>query len=237
MNIPRLALIQSLIEKNHYHNYLEIGVSIGTVFFRVRSKNKIAVDPEFGFNKFKVLTRAIRLNNPSNLSANYFEKTSDAFFAENAAGTIKGKLDICLVDGMHEYSYALKDIQNALNYLSDNGVIIIHDCNPQKAENACSFNEWKARGFTGEWNGDVWKSIVYLRSLRKDIDVFVADTDFGLGIVTKKNAVNNSILPFKSFEEIDSLPFSELDKNRAAWLNLKPASYLNEYFGLDLKFS
>jgi hypothetical protein len=234
MNISRLALIQSLITKNHYTNYLEIGVSIGTVFFRIKCNNKIAVDPVFGFNKFKILTRSIRLNNLSNLTSRYFEKTSDDFFRDDASKTIKGKLDISLVDGMHEYAYALKDIQNTLNYLSDDGVIIIHDCNPASAANACSYADWEKRGFTGEWNGDVWKSIVYLRSMRTDLHVFVADTDYGLGIVTKKNIPNTRPLPFKSFEEIQSIDFSEFDRNRKEWLNLKPASYLNEHFGLSL---
>ncbi|HEY6505832.1 MAG TPA: class I SAM-dependent methyltransferase [Chitinophagaceae bacterium] len=245
MNIPRLALIQSLINKNQYSNYLEIGVSIGTVFFRVHCRNKIAVDPAFGFNRFKILTRSMRLGNFSNLSAGYFEKTSDDFFKDNAGKAIKGKLDISLVDGMHEYAYALNDIQNTLNYLSDDGVIIIHDCNPAKAENACTYEEWKKRGYTGEWNGDVWKSIVFLRSMRPELNVFVADTDYGLGIVTKKPVTPNQVrdrlgsgpLPFKSFEEIKAIDFSDFDKKRKEWLNLKPASYLNDCFGLNLQFS
>jgi Methyltransferase domain len=237
MNIPRLDLIQSLINKNRFTNYLEIGVSIGTVFFRVQCKNKIAVDPDFGFNKFKILTRSLRLNNFSNLSAKYYETTSDDFFANDAKQNIRDKLDICLVDGMHEYSYALNDIQNTLNYLSDDGVIVIHDCNPKSEENAVSFAEWKQRGFTGEWNGDVWKAIVYLRSMRSDITAFVADTDYGLGIVTKKALAGFQPLPFKTFEEIQSLRFADFDKNRKEWLNLKPASWLNECFGLDTKFS
>lgn len=237
MIIPRLALIQSLIDKNQFKNYLEIGVSIGTVFFRIRCKKKIAVDPVFGFNKFKILTRSIRLNNFSNLTARYFEKTSDDFFKSDANKLIHDKLDICLVDGMHEYAYALNDIQNTLNYLSDDGVIIVHDCNPVAAENAFTYNEWKQRGFTGEWNGDVWKAIVYLRATRNDIDVFVADIDYGLGIVTKKNKEVKQPLPFRSFEEVRSLDFSEFSKHRKEWLNLKPAQYLDEYFGVDLKFS
>ncbi len=237
MNIPRLSLIQSLIDKNQYTNYLEIGVSIGTVFFRIKCKNKIAVDPEFGFSKFKVLTRSIRLNNPSNLSARYFEKTSDDFFADDAKRVIRQKLGVCLVDGMHEYAYALRDIQNTLEYLSDEGVIVIHDCNPKGAENACTYNEWKQRGFTGEWNGDVWKAIVYLRSMEPSLNIFVADTDYGLGIITKKPVETLDPLPFKSFEEIKALDFAELDKNRKEWLNLKPKEYLNEYFKTDIKFS
>jgi hypothetical protein len=33
--------------------------------------------------------------------------------------------------------------------------------------------------------GDVWKTIVHLRSHRRDLDVAVLDCDFGVGIVRK----------------------------------------------------
>jgi len=235
MIIPRLELIQSLIDKKNFTQYLEIGVSIGTVFFRIICKKKIAVDPEFGFTKFKVLTRTLRLNNFSNLSARYFEKTSDDFFEQNAKDVFKDPLEICLVDGMHEYKYALNDIENSLKYLSKNGVIIIHDCNPREESNACTFAEWKERGFTGEWNGDVWKAIVHLRSTRSDIEVFVADVDQGLGIVTWKPSPTTPALSF-SENEISNLKFQDFAANRKQWLNLHPAERLNELFGLDIKF-
>ena len=73
---------------------------------------------------------------------------------------------------MHEYSYALRDVENTLKYLSENGVIILHDCNPQKKEDAVSFEEWKARDFKNTWNGDVWRTVLHLRSLRNDINIF-----------------------------------------------------------------
>jgi hypothetical protein len=232
MTIPRLELIQSLIDKKGYKKYLEIGVSIGTVFFRIRCKKKIAVDPEFGFSGLKKITRSLRLNNWTNLSADYFEKTSDEFFLADGANNLEG-LGISLIDGMHEYSYALNDIVNTLKYLKKDGVIVVHDCNPREESNACSFEDWKKRGFTGEWNGDVWKSIVHLRATRKDINVFVADIDQGLGIITWSE---NTHLPLSGIntEDIKNFNFSDFERNRKEWLNLKPASYLNEYFDLKL---
>ena len=236
MNIPRLTLIQNLIDKNKFSKYLEIGVSIGTVFFRVKCAKKIAVDPSFGFSKFKILTRTLRLGNYSNLSARYFEKTSDDFFKDDAPSVLNDTVDIALIDGMHEYGYALRDIENTLKYLSPNGVIIVHDCNPKTQENACSFHEWKERGFTGEWNGDVWKAIVNLRSSKPDLDIFVADIDQGLGIITKRNTLESPSLPNRSYEEVGNLSFEEFSKNRNEWLNLKPASFLNTYFNIDSPF-
>jgi len=54
---------------------------------------------------------------------------------------------------MHEYEFALRDVENTLKYLSDDGIIIMHDYNPVTKEEACPFEEWKAKGFKGQWNG------------------------------------------------------------------------------------
>ena len=224
----RKQLIQDIINQKQYITYLEIGVFAGGVFFPVKAKRKIAVDPEFTFGKFK-RTKKI-LKNLSNINASYFEMSSDEFFEQHASELFRSKpIDLCLVDGMHEYEYALRDVENTLNYLQDDGAIIMHDCNPATAGNAISFKEWKDKNYEGNWNGDVWKTILHLRSLRKDITVFVLDVDYGLGIVCKKPSEEN--LSFTQ-AEIRNLTYSDLDKNRQQWLNLKPLEYFYSFFKL-----
>jgi hypothetical protein len=211
-------------------NYLEIGVFNGHVFFRIKSTFKIAVDPEFKFDTLRKLGKTII--NPYNIFNKYFLKTSDDFFEQDAPGLfIKNKIEIALVDGMHEYAYALRDVENILNYLSDDGVIIMHDCNPATKEAARTYEEWKAMGMTGQWNGDVWKAIVHLRSLRKDIDVFVLDCDYGLGIITKRKPEND--LNF-SAQQINSFTYEDFNANRVQWINLKRDDYSYEYLKLKL---
>jgi len=210
-------------------HYLEIGVFNGHVFFRVKSTFKIAVDPEFKFDALRKMGKTVI--NPYNIFNKYYSKTSDDFFEQDAPGLFtKNKIDIALVDGMHEYEYALRDVENILDSLSDDGVIIIHDCNPATKEAARTYDEWKAKGMTGQWNGDVWKAIVHLRSLRNDIDVFVLDCDYGLGIVTKRKPENN--LNF-SLQQIISFTYEDFNANRAQWINLKRADYSYEYFKLQ----
>jgi hypothetical protein len=65
----------------------------------------------------------------------------------------------------------------------------------------------------GMWNGDCWKSWVKLRSTRKDLEMFVVDTDYGCGIIKK------GIQQTLSVSEND-ITFSNLEKNRKEWLNL-----------------
>lgn len=208
-------------------NYLEIGVFNGHVFFRVKSTFKIAVDPAFVFDTMRKTGKIFV--NPYNIFNKYFLKTSDEFFLEYAPGIFnKKKIQIALIDGMHEYSFALRDVENTLRYMSEDAVIIMHDCNPRTKDNAGTFEEWKAKG-TGDWNGDVWKAIVHLRSLRNDINVFVLDCDQGLGIITKGKPENR--LSF-SKEDIQAFSYDDFDANRKEWLNLKPENYFFEYFNL-----
>lgn len=223
----RLTIIKTLMQKKKLSNYLEIGVCNGHVFFRVNSRFKLAVDPAFTFDTARKIGKSIV--NPYNLFNRYFTKTSDAFFKEDAPGILsQKKIQLALVDGLHEYAFALRDVENTLRYLTDDGVIIMHDCNPQTEEEAGTLEQWRVRG-SGQWNGDVWKAVLHLRSLRKDINVFVLDCDQGLGIVTKRKP--ESTLGF-SQQEISHLTYQQLAANRKEWLNLKPADYFYEYFGL-----
>ncbi len=220
-----------MIDARGFQKYLEIGVYVGRLFFQIRAKYKVAVDPAFYYGFFKRLKKSFSKSNFTNVSAQSFKMTSDDFFAKEAPALYEGRqLDICLVDGMHEYDYALRDVENALKYLRKDGVIVMHDCNPETEEANVRFEAWKQRGYHGFWNGDVWKTILHLRSLRDDINVFVLNCDHGLGVVTFGKPENK--LNFTE-AEIRSFTYSDLEKNRQQWLNLKDPSYFYEYFGLQ----
>ncbi|QEC53140.1 methyltransferase family protein [Anseongella ginsenosidimutans] len=227
--MDRLYVIQTLMKQRKLKNYLEIGVFNGHVFFRIQSSFKVAVDPEPNFTVYRKIGKTVF--NPSNFFNQYFQKTSDAFFIEDACSLYKNRqIEIALIDGMHEYSYALRDIENTLDHLSDDGIIIVHDCNPRNREHACSFKEYKDRNFTGIWNGDVWKAIVHLRAHRDDINVFVLDCDHGLGIIQKGKPRHHK--PKFNGPDIASFTFEDLDSNREEWLGLKPANYFYDHFSL-----
>jgi hypothetical protein len=228
MEFNRLYFIERLIKEKRFRNYLEIGVFLGKVFFYVSAPKKVAVDPEFRFGTYRKIKRIFKKFN--NLWARFYEKTSDDFFAAVAPDLYKNEpIDLCLVDGMHEYHFALRDVENTLKYLQNGGVIIMHDCNPLTPEEAISFEEWKAIDFKSNWNGDVWKSIVHLRSLRDDINVFVLDCDHGLGVVSFGK-------PEKKLDytaaQIEAMTYEDLARNRKELLNLKDPKYFFEYFGV-----
>jgi hypothetical protein len=224
--MDRLTAIKTLMKCKGYKNYLEIGVSNGHIFFRVKSTFKIAVDPSFQFGRSRIFTKTII--NPWNLYNKYFRVTSDDFFLKHAESVIgEKKIDLAFVDGMHEYEYALNDIENCLKYLDDDGVILVHDCNPLTKEASRPYKEFAVDNKVNAlWNGDVWKAILYLRT-RKDLNVFVLDCDHGLGVVTKSSPENT--LSYTK-HEIAQLSYEDLDANRVSWLNLKQPNYFHNFF-------
>ncbi len=228
----RLEVIQAIINYKRAKTYLEIGVEGGDVFLKVKARKKIAVDPKILITR-KSRLRSI-LKNFWNISNEYYELTSDVFF-ETKVDLFKHGLDVVFIDGLHTYDQSLKDVGSCLKFLNEDGVIIIHDCNPLSAPAAYTANSWedaeslKLDGWTGEWSGDVWKTIAYLRSTQNNMHVFVLDCDYGLGIITK--GIPEDMLKF-SKEEIANLSYEDLEKNRSRILNLKSTDYFKKLLDL-----
>ena len=159
LNIPvnnRTEIINHYLTneiKQTSKNYLEIGVAGGGNFARIRADVKDGVDP-----------------NPS--SGANLKITSDDFFKNN-----KTKYDVIFIDGLHQHKQVYRDIINSLNTLRDGGYIIVHDCNPPSEH--CQTEEFHK----GYWNGTVWKAFVQLRMERDDLEMFVVDTDWGVGVI------------------------------------------------------
>ena len=63
-------------------------------------------------------------------------------------------------------------------------MIILHDCNPTTPEMASEKSAW-----------EVWKTIVYIRSNYKDLNAFVLDRDYGMGIILRGNQENPLLYP------------------------------------------
>lgn len=228
----RKKLIQEIFRKTNFTTYLEIGCSKGKSFLPVRCKNKMVVDPYFKITRTKKLLWLIK--NPYNVNSKYFEETSDEFFQKREdLLSNSGKVDVVLVDGLHTFRASLNDVLNSLIHLNPYGIIIMHDCLPPDNTSAMptklfpNIEEQKVEGWTSEWCGDVWKSIVYLRSnLSELLDVSVIDTDYGLGIVRIKNKIVGKLnIDEKSFNAIDKMTYKEMIENKESVLNLKSSEY------------
>jgi hypothetical protein len=89
--------------------------------------------------------------------------TSDDFFKTN----LDSLFDTIFIDGMHQSEYVIRDINNSIQQLNNNGKIFIDDILP------ISYNEqlkipnkhYYEKGILkyGEpWTGDVWKVMFYI---------------------------------------------------------------------------
>lgn len=154
---------------NHFttkeSNYLEIGCGDGECFYKVNAKYREGVDPN---------------------TTTHIAMTSDDYFKQNSI-----YWDVIFIDGLHFEEQADRDIENALYFLNDKGVIILHDCIPNDMKAATEENTIPSLGY---WFGTTWRSAVKL-AYREDVDFTVIEQDTGCGILKygKQNLPNVKI--------------------------------------------
>ena len=191
-NYPtRFGIIQKIINKKNFKNYLEIGCYDNTNFSRINIKNKIGVDP---------------------VSGGTHRMTSDKFFSNNHK-----KFDCIFIDGLHIYEQVHKDIANSLSVLNSEGIIILHDCLPNKI-----WNQIVPRVYDN-WTGDVWKAVVEARTMLH-IDTYTCVADHGLGIIFKRPNRNLLRLKIKNFK---NLKYKDYFLNHKSYMNLIEVSEIN----------
>jgi len=175
-------IINNIIQAKGIKSYLEIGLGTGDNYQMVMLSDKVGIDP--------VLPR---------YQYGMKEMTSDQFFAQNSR-----KFNMIFIDGLHHHKQALKDINNALKYLTKYGVIVVHDCLPPSKES----QEVPRR--TKVWTGDVWRAWVDLRN-RSDIHQVCINEDYGCGIILKSE---------QDPLEVAYLTYDEFVNNQKKLLNL-----------------
>ena len=191
----RFDIINHFITKYNFVNYLEIGVFNGECIEAVIAEHKDGVDPgSEGVVHPKV-------NYPI---------TSDEFFDLIKDHDVK--YDIIFIDGLHHSDQVIKDITNSLKHTTDNGVIVMHDCNPPTQAHA-----QVPRNGQNEWNGDTYKAFLQSRINNPQHEHFVVDDDWGVGVILK-NQSDFPITKENLQEGIDSWDY--FDQNRKKLLNL-----------------
>lgn len=208
----RTRIIQEIVNHNQANIYLEIGIDWGFSYLDILCPKKIGVDPRIRIKKSKKFYSYFK--NPSNIFNNLYEITSDEFFKTQIEFLTQNGLDVVFIDGLHTYEQSLRDVENSLKYLNKNGLIIMHDVNPASESSTRTAK-----------CGDVWKTIVHLRSNYADLKVFVLNYTHGLGIITKGKP--ESMLELHS-ENIKNLSYEFLNNNRFELLNLKNPQQLKE---------
>ncbi len=182
--------------------YLEIGIrNPEDNFNHIKANRKYSVDPGVEFRE-----------NPVD-----FKLTSDDFFEELNQNKIlfSGiKFDVIFIDGLHLAEQVDRDIANSLNYIKDDGFIVLHDCNPPTEWHSRYEYHYHKTPATVYWNGTTWKAFLKWR-FNSTIQSCCIDSDWGVGILSKTRPIGKSIDKRNQFYE-----FNELMANRVDYLNL-----------------
>jgi len=207
----RVSIINLIQEKYNFSNYLEIGVRrTEDCFDHVKCSTKHSVDPGF--------------ENPNNPATYPF--TSDEFFLKLKSNQLDlpldYKWDIIFIDGLHLAPQVEKDILNSLEHLSENGIIVLHDCNPFLYES--NYTRLIEDYWNQAWNGTVWKPIYKLRTSRPDLSVCTVNVDEGVGLIKRGSQelipFNNPYFEYKVFQKevktaLNTIDYSQIND----WLN------------------
>ncbi len=182
--------------------YLEIGVrNPNDNFNKILATTKYSVDPGIEFAE-----------NPVD-----FKVTSDAFFDGVRNGTFLDasvRFDVIFIDGLHLAEQVDRDIANALEFLKDDGFVVLHDCNPPTEWHAREEHNYTISPAGQQWNGPTWKGFLKLR-YAENVSSCCIDTDWGVGIISKNKNLGSKPSVQNPFYE-----FKVLDNNRKDQLNL-----------------
>jgi hypothetical protein len=204
----------ALLARIHAHlkprTYVEIGVAKG-FSIRLASPHTAAlgVDPH------------PKLEVPTGPNVRIFAETSDDFFASHdVIAELSGKrVELSLIDGMHQFEYALRDFINLERLSGPGSVVLIHDCYPIDELSAARDRR------TEFWSGDVWRLIPILKKHRPDLAVHtIATRPSGLGVVMNLQPSSTVLMQNLSsiIAEGHDMSFSILTGRKSETLNAFP---------------
>lgn len=186
----KAELINAVIKHKNYNSYLELGVGphLWTIS-QIRCNSITSVD-------------IIKVNDvfPS------FVGTTDDFFKTNTR-----KFDVIYIDADHEENAVLKDFNNSIKFLNDDGVILMHDVGPPSEQG------------TSLWaHGTAYKAFIKIRNSNNYTAFcyeFIEDGDPPgdvLGFVKKRKNINKLNVPVP-----DEISYSYYEKNKNEILQRK----------------
>lgn len=162
----RTDLINFLIQKLGFKSYLEIGIqSPAQNFDKITCEKKQGVEPNYLFEG------CVRM-------------TSDQFFAIGW-----GKFDLIFIDGDHSCVQSYRDIVNALNFVTEKGLIVCHDVLPPDVNHTNPYQ-----------NGEVYKAVANFRNTYH-YQLWTWNNDFGCGVIAKHIKAEKSNVMIESFTD------------------------------------
>ena len=135
--------------------YLEVGVFRGTTLEAADVPFRVGVDPVPQFDTNLLPAGVI-----------FFSGDSDTYFDQLDT---RVKFDLVYLDGLHEWKQTLRDLAHSLEHTHAYSLILLDDVQPVNALSSVpdmdtSLSAQRNQGVTTEeWQGDVYKVLVYLQ--------------------------------------------------------------------------
>ena len=183
--------------------YLEVGCWSGDSLSLAQCRT-IAVDPYFRVEGNSVGRKPALM---------LFQLTSDDFFDQYSPSALLGRtLDMAFLDGMHLAEFLLRDFINTERHCRRNSVVFMHDCLPVDASITDRSSETERRKQGAHpywWAGDVWKTVVALKTYRPDLAITAWDAQ-PTGLMAITNLDPTSTVLADRYQEIVA-KFENLD--------------------------
>lgn len=167
----RKNIITAIVKSCRNARYLELGVDNGS------NINYIATNTHakcFG----------VDINKPTITDGfKFFNCTTDEFFYSNLENNY---FDVIFIDANHSIDSVIHDFDNSLECLGQNGVIILHDVDPESSEYVDDSGK--------NYSANAYKIIDYIYNNYQELNVIVLPIDeTGLALVNRKDdrRINN----------------------------------------------
>lgn len=168
-DIDKHKLLSEIHKQLQPQFYFEIGVQTGKSLALAKCE-ALGIDP------------MPMLNQELPQTAKVITASSDAFFMKQADVLLSKSIDLCFIDGMHLFEYALRDFINVEKYAKPHSLIVIDDIFPGHPDQA------NRQRCTRAWTGDVWKVKAILEKYRPDLFIVAIDAyPTGLLLITALN--------------------------------------------------
>lgn len=189
----RIDYINNIIKEYHYKTILCIGVGYGKWFRYIRCPRIFVVDIystiPWIYRKETIVKRIIR---------KFFGRFTDVFqgsvhdFYEHYKEKLqKYTPDIIFIDGIHIQEEVSYEIQRAIDNISKDGIVLVHNTNPQNETQRLPYNNYyemlenQPDDFDGVWCGEVYKAIEELQKNKKDVRFDVVAISNGITVIRK----------------------------------------------------
>jgi hypothetical protein len=211
----RDQVVQSYLDLFENPRYLEVGVSQGLTFHKLKAAEKVAVDPQFQIPA-----------EDRQSHAKYHEMTSDHYF--DMAAKTRPLFDVIYLDGLHTLEQTLRDLMNALDFLRHDGVIVIDDVVPESYHSSLpDFREFTAvREAVGDtsrsWMGDVFRLVFFVQSFLPRFDYATTSDNHGQ-LVMWRGSRSPALFQARRVEDIGKMEFRSLIMQMSALNHLSNA--------------